>query len=187
MGAPIPSSDTFPPLANPTFKVSKSGFKAMKIIKNTPKLGSASPNTQSSSFFDSINSNDMDSAMVGIESYIAQQNEASSSNNYNRDLPLPSDMSPDPSTPMDLVENDSSPEPQRNSNFHVVKKIAKTLASMRMSPKPNSKPTNPFDMLEENEESISVSISEKLDSTNPFADEVQIKNTKSTNPFMDLP
>merc|ERR1712129_57638 len=193
MGAPIPSSDTFPPLANPTFKVSKSGFKAMKIIKNTPKLGSASPNTQSSSFFDSINSNDMDSAMVGIESYIAQQNEASSSNNYNRDLPLPSDMSPDPSTPIDLVENDSSPEPQRNSNFHVVKKtkpkrsknkkknkkmkvmmemepedctirhdedttvgnkIAKTLASMRMSPKPDSKPTNPFDMLDENEESI---------------------------------
>merc|ERR1712129_499344 len=147
---------------------------------------------------------------------------------------LPSDMSPDPSTPIDLVQNDSSPEPQRNSNFHVVKKtkpkrkkktknkkkkkkmkimmemepedctirhdedtktignkITKTLASMRMSPKPNSKPTNPFDMLdendEENEESISVSISEKLDSTNPFADEIKIKRTKSTNPFMDLP
>merc|ERR1712129_385098 len=138
---------------------------------------------------------------------------------------LPSDMSPDPSTPIDLVQNDSSPEPQRNSNFHVVKKtkpkrkkktknkkkkkkmkmkimmemepedctirhdeyatignkITKTLASMRMSPKPNSKPTNPFDMLDENDEENSKedSNSQILDSTNPFADEMKIKQTKS--------
>merc|ERR1712157_396267 len=63
----------------------------------------------------------MGDAMIDIESYIAQQHEQSSSNNYSRDLPLPSDNSPD-ATPIALVDNDSSPEPQRNASFHVVKK-----------------------------------------------------------------
>ena len=103
-----------------TFKVSKSGFKAMKIKKeSTPKM---MPKTGMMTTTQSNSSFEFDGNMLDIESYIAQQHEVSSSNNYNREVPLPSDNSPDPSTPIDIIENDSSPEPQRNSSFHVVKK-----------------------------------------------------------------
>merc|ERR1711971_1464518 len=92
-----------------SFKISKSGFKAMKISNSSPKTVSPSP------FFDSASLNDLDAGMVDIESYIAQQNEVSS----------PSENSPDndptPAAPIYFI--DSSPEPkQRNSSFHVVKK-----------------------------------------------------------------
>ena len=41
----------------------------------------------------------------------------------NSSIPFCSDNSPDPGTPIDFVaEHDSSPEPQRNSSFHVLKK-----------------------------------------------------------------
>ena len=189
-----------------SFKVSKSGFKAMKIKRESPK-------TQSCSSFNEFDANDM----IDIESYIAQQHEASSSNNYyNRDLALPSDNSPDPgtSTPIDsIVENDSSPEPQRNCSFHVVKKTKpkkkKRKKNKRKKFKKNKEmepedctiryenvetvtdkitkkiasmrnKTNPFDMIDDEQDG---NTSIKLKSTNPVAE------STNTNPFMndDLP
>merc|ERR1712228_316826 len=197
-----------------TFKVSKSGFKAMKIKNSSPK-------TQSSSY------NDFDASMVDIESYIAQQHEVSSSNNARMEVPLPSDNSPDPvTTPIDFIENDSSPEPQRNSSFHVVKKTKpkrkkrknknkkkkrtsknKKEKIMEMEPEDctiryendqtvtdkitkkiasmrTKQKTNPFDLVIDDETNPF-----SADCTNPFAENAESvktmkKKTNSTNPFM---
>ena len=88
------------------------------------------------------NNNNPDLDIDDIEKYITQQQqsqhdgnnsgpERNNNNNNNNNIlnsslnssmPLPSDNSPDPGTPIDIIEHDSSPEPQRNSSFQVVKK-----------------------------------------------------------------